>query len=63
MNKFVVWLGPSLRRTYNTVLRRPANWRMITMLASLDEEEERKAEAALKTPPPGSKPRAPSEQP
>jgi hypothetical protein len=46
MNKFVVWLGPTLRRTYNTVLRRPANWRMITMLASLDEEAERKAEAA-----------------
>ena len=44
MNDFVKWLGPSLRKAYRKSLMRPANWRMITMLSSLDEQEEKNAE-------------------
>ena len=42
MNRFELWLGPSLRRRYKNALLRPANWRMITMLSSLDEQAEEK---------------------
>ena len=42
MNRFELWLGPSLRRRYKNALLRPANWRMITMLSSLDEQAEKK---------------------
>ena len=48
MNNFVQWLGPSLRQLYKSSLNRPANWRMITMLSSLDEQAEEKLEAAGK---------------
>lgn len=44
MDNFVGWLGPSLRRFYRESLMLPANWRMIMMLSSLDEQAERKAE-------------------
>jgi hypothetical protein len=48
MANFVEWLGPSLRKMYRGVLMRPANWRMITMLSSLDEQAEKRAEASAK---------------
>ena len=44
MTDFVKWLGPSLRKAYRKTLMLPANWRMITMLSSLDEQDETKAD-------------------
>ena len=44
MTDFVKWLGPSLRKAYRKTLMMPANWRMITMLSSLDEQDEKKAD-------------------
>ena len=44
MTDFVKWLGPSLRKAYRKTLMLPANWRMITMLSSLDEQDEKKAD-------------------
>ena len=44
MTDFVKWLGPSLRKVYRKSLMLPANWRMITMLSSLDEQDEKKAD-------------------
>ena len=58
VNDFVLWLGPLLRRRYHQVLRQPANWRMITMLVSLDEKAEHEANFA-----PDEKPIAAGEKP
>jgi hypothetical protein len=50
---YVVWLGPKLKKIYETTLRSPANWRMITQLAALDEKAEREAHAGHADPPDG----------
>lgn len=55
-NAYVLWLGPKLKKVYETTLRSPANWRMITQLAALDEEAEREALAGNSDPPDPARP-------
>ena len=48
MKEYVEWLGPLLRRRYESSLVKPANWRLIDELANLDEQAEEEAAKAIK---------------
>lgn len=39
-NAYVLSLGPRIKKFYEGTLKSPANWRMITQLSALDEQEE-----------------------